>query len=200
MPPPDALPAPGPAPAPGPLPEPVPAPGAVPAPGPEPVTERVSDRSSRHDDVHVDQARIDVSQAQIVAPPASRGQAMALAYAVVVLFVVVLGVGAANLLFTTGQVHSLRHTQAQADRDSAALAKANSTLQRQIVADCGFYADLAGLPVTVPVTGGRPTVTLPRIISDSRGAFVGHGCPGPIPRANPAFIKWATYYHLPVYR
>lgn len=147
--------------------------------------------------VEVGRATIDVSQATIVQSPQSRRQALYLAYALGVLFLFVIVIGAANLLFTTGQVHSLRQTQAQSGRNSAALAQANAKLQKQIIADCGFNRDLAGLPVT-PVNGGHPSELGVKIVLDARASWYGHACPGTLPLLDPTIRAGAAFYHLPI--
>ena len=154
--------------------------------------------TSEHQDhtEHIEHATIQVSEAEVT--PASRAQARKLAYAVVILFAVTIILLAASFLFQNGQVHQLQATTAQAQRNTEALAKANAVLKKQIQADCGWYRDVSGLPVAPPPMGGRPSIVLPRLISDSRAAWHGHGCPGQIPPADPSFVKWAAFYRLPV--
>jgi hypothetical protein len=146
--------------------------------------------------VDVGQATIDVSQATIVQSPGSRRQALYLAYALGVLFLFVIAIGTANLLFTTRQVHSVRQASSQAQQNSEDLKRANAVLRQQIHADCGFYKDLAGLPLT-NTASGHPSELGVKIISDSRGAWRGHGCPGKLPRPDPSFVTGAKFYHLP---
>lgn len=142
-------------------------------------------------DQYINSARIDVSHAEIVTDPASRAQARALAYALVVLFITAIAIGGGNFLFTNSQDGKLRSTQAQADRNSAALSK-------EVLAGCGFYRDSAALPITVSTVTGKAAVTVPKIISDARAAFRQSGCPGMLPPPGPAYVKWAAYYHLPL--
>jgi hypothetical protein len=139
---------------------------------------------------HIEHATIQVNEAEVT--PASRTQARLLAYSLCVLFIFMIGIGAANLLFTSSQVQEVRSV-------SAGLAQANARLARQITGDCGFYGDLAGLPLaTAP--NGHPSELGVKIISDSRVAWVGHGCRGKLPPPNPTFVAGAAYYHLPVVR
>lgn len=125
-----------------------------------------------------------------VMSPGTRKALRSLLWAIAVLFLVTFAIGAANLLFTTGQVHKV-----QGNTDG--LAKANAKLQQQILADCGFSRDLAGLPVA-NVAGQKPSKLGVKIVSDSRLAWLGHGCPGELPKPDPSFVAGAKLYHLPV--
>jgi hypothetical protein len=128
----------------------------------------------------------------------ARRAAHRLAWSLVVLFAVVIGIGTANLLFTTSQVHSVQHAQEQIHQNTVDLQKANAKLAQQIKADCGWYHDVSGLPITVPPGGSKPSIVVPRLVSDARASWVGHGCPGHLPAPSATFVKWARYYHLPV--
>lgn len=169
-------------------------------PPPQPVPEAIvplegdrrTARRPRVEAEHVDvgTAHIDVSSAEIVQSSQSRLQARYLAYALIVLFIFVIAIGLANLLFTSSQVHDLRATQAQSDQNSAALRK-------QILADCASDRDLAGLPLA-NAPNGHPSELGVKIISDFRGAFTGHNCPGTLPPPDPTFVAGAKYYRIPV--
>jgi hypothetical protein len=162
--------------------------------------ERVA--SGRHARVaaeHVDvgSAHIDVSEATIVQSATSRLQARYLAYALCVLFVVMIAIGGANLLFTSNQVHAVRAQNVQIEQNARSLAVANAVLRKQITADCGFDRDLSGLPLT-NLPNGHPSELGVKIISDSRGAWAGHGCPGHLPPPDPTYVRGAKFYSLPV--
>lgn len=141
---------------------------------------------------HFENATIDVSEATIVQSDGARQQARYLAYALCVLFVVAIAIGAANLLFTSSQVHHVAATNEK-------LTQAVALEQQQIRADCGFYGHLSGLPITDPPGPGNPSRLGVQIISDSRASFLGHGCPGHLPPPDPSFAKWAAFYHLPAF-
>jgi hypothetical protein len=155
-------------------------------------TENTGPGPHERETAHVERATINITEADIENTPASRKQARALAYAVCVLFVVGIAIGAANLLFTSSQVHQVK-------KNSDGLEKALALEQKQIRADCGFYLHLSGLPVTDPPGPGDPSRLGVQIISDSRASFTGHGCPGHLPAPDASFVKWAGFYHLPVF-
>lgn len=147
--------------------------------------------------VEVGSARIDVSEAELYISPGARRASRRLAWAVVVLFVVVIGVGAANLVFTSNQVHSVRDAQAQAAQNTIALRQANAVLRRQLQADCDADRDLAGLPLA-NMPDGHPARLGVRIISDFRGSWHRKDCPGTLPPPDPSYVSGARFYHLPV--
>lgn len=146
---------------------------------------------------HVDRATIDVSQAEIVQGPQSRQQAKYLAYAGIVLFLFMTGIGLANLLFTSSNVQQVRANsaliQVQVQLNQEIIAKQ----QRQIRASCNFYADLAGLPLANG-PDGKPSELGVKIISDSRGAWDGLGCPGTLAPPSASYVRGAALYRLPV--
>lgn len=121
-----------------------------------------------------------------------------LAWSIIVLFVVTLGIGLANLLFTSGQVHNLQRTNTRLDGQVQSLQRTNVRLEQQLHADCGWYGHIAGLPVPFAPGAQKPSELSVRLISDSRVAWNGHGCPGTIPVPDPSLVKWAAYYHLPL--
>lgn len=169
-------------------------------PGPDDDVSRTSaGRRSHVESEHVDvgQATIDVSAATIVQPPASRQTALYLAYSVVVLFLFVIAGLVTSLLFTSSQVHAVRSQNARIEQNAVGLARASAVLRKQIRADCGFDRDLAGLPLANTSTG-HPSELGVKIISDSRGAWAGHGCPGRLPPPDPSYVAGAKFYKLPV--
>ena len=83
-----------------------------------------------HETAHVENATIDVSEATIIQSPQARMQAKYLAYALCVLFVFTIAIGAANLLFTSSQVHSVRNNSQALAAQQVALRKANIALGR----------------------------------------------------------------------
>lgn len=105
-----------------------------------------------------------------------------LVWSLIVLFAFTIIIGLLNLLFTSNQVHNLRHT--------------NARLEQQVRADCGWYEHISGLPITFPPGAVRPTRLGVQLIVDSRIAWTGHGCPGKIPPPDPSLLKWAAYYHI----
>lgn len=157
-------------------------------PGPTP--DEIRAREDTPAAAHVDRAVIDVSQAEIVQSPQSKRQARLLAYSLIVVFVVTIGLLAASFLFQNAQVRKVKANAAQIAVQADALAK-------QLQADCGWYRDVSQLPVATPAMG-NPSIVVPKLISDSRAAWHGHGCPGQVPPANPSYVKWARFYHLPV--
>lgn len=150
-----------------------------------------------HETAHVDHATIDVSQATIIQSPASRQAAQRLAWSLVVLFVVLLALDCVIILVNNSQVHQVRAQSERIEQNARSLARANAILRRQITADCGFDRDLAGLPLT-NLPNGHPSKLGVRIISDSRGAWAGHGCPGHLPPPDPTYVRGAKFYNLPV--
>jgi len=146
---------------------------------------------------HVDNATIDVSQAQIIESRASKQQARYLAYSMCVLFAFVIGGLLVSLLFTSSQVHRVQQISEQARQNAEAISDQNEILRKQITGDCGFYRDLSGLPVQ-NAANGHPSELGVKIISDSRAAWTGHGCPGKLPPPDPTFVRGAGYYRLPV--
>lgn len=170
------------------------------SPEPEPERERtVSGRHAQVDSEHVDvgQATIDVSQATIIQSPASLQQAKRLAWSLVVLFVVLLALDGVIILVNNSQVRDVRAQNTRIEQNARDLARANLVLRKQITADCGFDRDLAGLPLANSVNG-HPSELGVKIISDSRGAWAGHGCPGRLPPPDPSYVAGAKFYKLPV--
>jgi hypothetical protein len=80
---------------------------------------------------------------------------------------------------------------------AAAAVNLDLTLTRNGTAACSFYRDLAGLPVTILATTGRPSELGMSIIANSRAAYRDLGCQGPLPPPSPSFTHWASYYRLP---
>ena len=86
-------------------------------------------------------------------------------------------VGAGNLLASWDEARGVQHAAASS---------------------CRFFADLAGVPISVsPATGKPPARLGVQIVSDSRIAWRGLGCPGVLPPPSPSFMLWAQYYRLP---
>lgn len=146
---------------------------------------------------HVDQATIDVSQATIVQTPQARRQSRYLAYALVVLFLFTIILVGGSYLFQSGQVHTAKEAATAANSAAAAANRNAQNLRQQVIADCGFYRDLAGLPVT-PAAGGHPSELGIKIVLDSRASFYGHQCPGQIPALSASVRAGAAFYHLPI--
>ena len=119
----------------------------------------------------------------------ARRAAHRLAWSLIVLFIVVIAIGAANLLFTNSQVGKV---QKLARNQAAIIARQ----QQQIQADCGFYRDLASLPLA-NLPNGHPSELGVKIVSDSRGSWVKRGCRGKLPSPDPSFVAGAKFYHLP---
>lgn len=164
----------------------------------------MTSESPERETAHVEQATIDVSSATIVQSPQSRQQARYLAYSLIVLFIFTIVIGAGNLLFTSNQVHNvqansegLSQANTRLNRQLVAIIATNAKLRQQILADCGFDRDLAGLPLA-NMPNGKPSLIGVKIISDSRGAWAGHGCPGTLPPPDPTFVAGAKLYRLPV--
>lgn len=97
--------------------------------------------------------------------------------AAIFLFIFAVLVGAANLLFTSSEVNHLRHA---------------------VLTECKFDADLGSAPITVSPATGKASRLGVLIISDSRVAWHGLGCPGKLAAPAPSFAKWARAFHLPV--
>jgi hypothetical protein len=175
-------------------------------PEPDGIPRAASGRHASVESEHVDvgTAHITVTSAEIVQSPQSRQQARYLAYSMCMLFLFMVCIGAANLLFTSRQVHNVQTnsnglTQANArlNKQLTAISVTNARLEQQVKAECGFDQDLAGLPV-VNSMNGHPSQLLIKIISDARSAWFGHGCTGSLPAPSGAFIAGARYYGLPV--
>ena len=94
----------------------------------------------------------------------------------VYLSVLMLLLAGANLLFTSRQV-------------SAADARAR--------AQCGFDADIAGVPVTVSPATAKASLLSVKLVSDARVAWRQAGCTGLLAAPSPSFRQWAAYYRLP---
>ena len=95
--------------------------------------------------------------------------------AVVFLFALSMALGAASLLWTSRQVGELRSA---------------------VLTQCRFDADLGSAPVVAP-HGIRPSRLGVTIVSDSRIAWHGLGCPGQLAPPDQSFARWARFYHLP---
>lgn len=92
---------------------------------------------------------------------------------IVVLFVLMLATGAANILFTTAQVGQLRAQQQAA---------------------CAVAADVGSAPVQSSPKPGRLGVS---IVVDFRAQWRALHCPGTLP-VPPGLEKWARFYRIPV--
>jgi len=108
---------------------------------------------------------------------AGQGMTRGARRAVIFLFALAVALAGMNLLFTSVTVNHLRSA---------------------VLAQCQFNADLGAAPVTVSPSTGRASRLGVLIISDSRTAWHGLGCPGRLPPPAPSFAKWAKTYHLPV--
>lgn len=105
-------------------------------------------------------------------PGMTRGARLGFVY----LSVLMLLLGAANLLWTSRQTGA-----------------ANAKTQAQ----CRFDADLGGAPVAVSPATGKPSLLGVSIVSDARVAWRQLGCAGHLPAPAPSFLHWAAYYRLP---
>jgi hypothetical protein len=157
----------------------------------------MSTEHPERDDVHLENATIEVDNAELYISPGARRAAHRLAYALVVVCVVVIAIGAANLLFTSSQVHKAQHVAVQAKTNAAVLAQANLLLIKQVEADCAVDADLAGVPVANALNG-HPSKLSVKLISDFRASWHQKGCQGRLPPPDPSFVAGARFYHLPV--
>lgn len=92
------------------------------------------------------------------------------------LLILTLLVGAGNLWASWNEERGTRHAAASS---------------------CRFFSDLAGVPVTVAPGTAKASILGVQIISDSRLAWHGLGCPGVLPPPAPSFVRWAQYYRLP---
>jgi len=108
--------------------------------------------------------------------PGARKAAHRLARSLVILFAVTILLAGANLLYTDREVRAA---------------------QRSAAGACKFFADLAGLPVSVNPATGAPSLLAVQIVSDSRVAWRGLGCTGWLPAPSASFERWAKFYHLP---
>jgi hypothetical protein len=70
-------------------------------------------------------------------------------------------------------------------------------VQHAAASSCRFFADLAGVPITVVPATGKASMLGVQIVSDSRVAWRGLGCPGTLPPPSPSFALWAKFYGLP---
>lgn len=96
--------------------------------------------------------------------------------AVITLFIFTIFLFVMNLLFTARLVH---HAQ---------------SVSR---AQCHFYSDLAGLPITISPSTKKASLLGVEIIADSRRSWIGLKCQGQLPQPSRSFIRWARYYHVP---
>lgn len=106
----------------------------------------------------------------------STGMSAGARHAVIFLFVFAVALAGVNLLFTAMDVNRLRDA---------------------VHAQCQFSADLGSAPIMVSPSG-KPSRLGVTIVSDSRVAWHGLGCPGRLPPPAPSFAHWAAVYHLPV--
>lgn len=93
-------------------------------------------------------------------------------WSVVVLFVLMVVIGVANLLFTTSQVDTLFRTQQAA---------------------CSVAADVGSAPLPASPKPARLGVS---IVTDFRAQWRALHCPGSLP-VPPGLARWAAVYHLP---
>lgn len=70
-------------------------------------------------------------------------------------------------------------------------------VQQAAASSCKFFADLAGVPVTVSPATGKASLLGVQIVSDSRLAWRGLRCPGILRAPSASFERWAKYYRLP---
>jgi hypothetical protein len=75
-------------------------------------------------------------------------------------------------------------------------ARSVNSLTDQQHAQCLFYNDLGGAPLTSR-TGQQPSKFGVEIVSDARVAWRQLGCTGAQQPADPSFAHWASYYKLP---
>lgn len=106
---------------------------------------------------------------------------------IVVLFVLMCGLAAGNLLFTRSQVDAVHAQQAQLRAEQA-------QLRAQQLAGCGFARDLGSVPIPDKPRPGKLGVSL---VTDSRAQWRALHCPGTLP-VPPGLAHWAAYFHLPV--
>jgi hypothetical protein len=158
----------------------------------------MSTEHPEREDVHLENATIEVGNAELYISPGARRAAHRLAYALVVLFVFTIAIGAANLLFTNGQVRSVRQNTASIAGQQAALRVANAALKQANDSSCAFFRDLGSLPVTPAPGLTRPSETLVAIVVHSRQAFLGRKCDTALPPPGADLRKWAAFYHLPL--
>jgi hypothetical protein len=117
--------------------------------------------------------------------------------AIIYLFTLTVVLAGLNLYWTSrevGQVRGVVRTQAAQARVQAAQVR---KLRTAVRSSCNFAADLAGAPVAVSPATGKASELGVKIVSDSRVQWRGLGCPGRLAPAQPSFVKWARYYHLP---
>ena len=67
-------------------------------------------------------------------------------------------------------------------------------LRTQLLAACGFAADIGTAPIPDRPVPGRLGI---KIVTDSRGQWHALHCPGSLP-VPPGLAKWAAHYHIPV--
>lgn len=76
-------------------------------------------------------------------------------------------------------------------------ARAVNGLAKQQHAQCKFYDDIGGSPITVQGSTVKPSLLGVSIVSDARVAWHQLGCRGTQQPASESFLHWAAYYHLP---
>jgi len=73
-----------------------------------------------------------------------------------------------------------------------------STQARELSAACGFFHDLAAVPVRPVPPLKRPSKLSVVLIAHSREAYIGLGCHPEIQPPDPSLVFWARYYGVPV--
>jgi hypothetical protein len=77
------------------------------------------------------------------------------------------------------------------------LASQQAALRMSVQAQCRFDADLGSAPITLNPATGKASLLGVSIVSDSRVAWHGLGCPGKLAPPSPSFLKWSKFYGLP---
>ena len=94
-------------------------------------------------------------------------------------------------VFAAADQSKLNADSAQLRADTTAVARDQAVLAQALArqhASCAFYHDLAPVPITPGPTGKASKLGV-QIVSDSRAAYVGQGCPGPLPPPDPSFVR-----------
>lgn len=78
-------------------------------------------------------------------------------------------------------------------------ARAINNEHSQLLLHCNFDRDISGVAVVASPNGKASELGV-KLVSDSRGEFLGLGCPGDLHNASKSFRHWAAFYDLPVYR
>ena len=95
----------------------------------------------------------------------------------VVLLLLMLLIGAANLLYTARQTY-FTETHARTS--------------------CAFYADIGTAPIIPPKSGVNPSKLGVTIVLDSRRAWYGLACPGHLAPLSARNAFWAHHYRIPL--